>query len=247
MNIFLFDVDGTLTHPRQAIAADFEKFFEHFCRTNIVFLISGSDMVKIEEQIPQNIIRECYGVFSCSGAEYYQKALKVYSKEHTFPSELINLCKEFVEQSAFPIRTQNHLEFRPGMLNVSAIGRAATNKQRKQYFEWDKSTMERKRFADKLNSLELGYEVSCGGEISLDIVPKGWNKSVAKKIVLEQLPDGKLKFFGDRILEGGNDLPLAIELDDGTGLHTSYPVDGYWDTWKILADYQRRNGMNLAA
>jgi len=247
MNVFLFDVDGTLTAPRQPICPEFGEFFENFCRNNIVFLISGSDLAKIKEQVPDQIRQTCYGVFGSSGAEYYEKSFRIYSKEHRFPEMLIKLCEEFVADSEYPFRAGNHLEFRPGMLNISAIGRNATDAERATYYAWDKNSEERHAFADKLNALDLGYEVSCGGEISLDIVPAGWNKSVAKREVLERLPAGRLIFFGDRINEGGNDMPLAKALDDGTGLHTSFKVGSFQDTWKILLHYERRRLENIAA
>ena len=31
--MYLFDVDGTLTEPRQRIDPDFAQFFERFCKT----------------------------------------------------------------------------------------------------------------------------------------------------------------------------------------------------------------------
>jgi phosphomannomutase len=238
MNVLLFDVDGTLTLPRQPISPEFAPFFDAFCRQNPVFLISGSDISKIREQIPEATINACAGVFGASGAEYYEKSLQVYSKQHTFPDELVQLCSDFVDQSPYPFRAGNHLEYRPGMLNISVVGRNATVAQRSAYHVWDQTTNERRIFADKLNALDLGYEVSCGGEISLDIVPAGWNKSVAKREVLGRFPAARLVFFGDGIREGGNDLPLAEALDDGSGLHKSFKVDNFQDTWKMLLHFE---------
>ncbi|MEM7289436.1 MAG: HAD-IIB family hydrolase [Pseudomonadota bacterium] len=234
MKIYLFDVDGTLTKPRQPMLPAFARFFEEFCKTNVVFLVSGSDIDKIREQVPNHVLRHCYGIFACSGAELYVFSRCMYSKSHVFPTSLIDLCKSFVGDSKYPERAGNHIEHRPGMLNVSAIGRNATSAQRSEYFAWDKTAGERKAFAEMINSMDLGYETSCGGEISIDIVPKGWNKSVVKNEVLKRFPKGNLIFLGDRISDGGNDYPLAQALDDGTGLHHSYKVDSYLDTWKIL-------------
>ncbi len=56
---FLFDVDGTLTDPRQSMEDDFESFFEQFCTREAVYLVSGSDLKKIQEQIPENILKLC--------------------------------------------------------------------------------------------------------------------------------------------------------------------------------------------
>ena len=83
-----------------------------------------------------------------------------------------------------------------------------------------------------LNSIP---DASAGGQISIDIVPTGWNKSVAKSEVLRQHPNAKLVFFGDRICEGGNDMPLAMSLNDGSKQHRAYPVVDYNETWQYLS------------
>ena len=44
--IYIFDVDGTLTKPRNVIDPKFKTFFEAFIQKNRVWLISGSDKDK---------------------------------------------------------------------------------------------------------------------------------------------------------------------------------------------------------
>ena len=55
MDIFIFDVDGTLTPSRQTIDSDFASFFKKFCRENSVYLITGSDRNKTIEQVGREI------------------------------------------------------------------------------------------------------------------------------------------------------------------------------------------------
>ena len=47
-----------------------------------------------------------------------------------------------------------------------------------------------------------------GGQISIDITPKGMNKSQVLGEV-KVFPNEKYIFIGDRTMEGGNDYPLA--------------------------------------
>lgn len=232
--IFLFDVDGTLTPPRQSMADDFAEFFGRFSSREKVFLISGSNYAKLEEQVPEHILHQCEGVYGCSGAEYYQNGEKRYTKEHEFPEDLMYLCHNFVIKSQFTIRTGNHIELRPGMLNISSVGRNAKDHERKAYHAWDSFTQERNDFVNKINDSNMAYEASAGGEISIDIVPNGWNKSVVKIEVLKKYPDASLIFFGDRIVENGNDLPLAEALKTPIGKHSSYNVTSYEDTRRLL-------------
>lgn len=232
--IYLFDVDGTLTPPRMPMNEKFAEFFHNFTDPHKVVLVSGSDYKKIQEQVPQDILNRCDGVYGCSGAEYFEKDILIYRKEHKFPKELMELCEAYIKKSKYDLRCGTHIEERPGMLNISTVGRDATPEQRKSYHIWDKTNKERIAFVDLINESSLPYEASAGGEISIDLVPAGWNKSVVKDEVLNKNPDASLVFFGDRIITNGNDLPLAEALSQPKGKHASKPVESYHDTWKLL-------------
>ena len=67
-------------------------------------------------------------------------------------------------------------------------------------------------------------EASIGGQISIDIYPKGKNKSQ----ILDDVK-GDITFFGDRCELGGNDYPIVRMLD--RGIHS---VKNWKETYKIL-------------
>lgn len=236
--IYLFDVDGTLTPARQKMELNFEIFFRKFVLENPVYLISGSDYSKLQEQVPQDILDSCKGVFGCSGAQYYEKDKLVFSKDHEFSNQVKLICENFVDLSDYPVRTGTHIEKRPGMLNVSVVGRQATVEQRKRYHDWDQVIGERRRFVDQINTSKMPYEASAGGEISIDIVPTGWNKSVTKNEILSRNASASLVFFGDRICEGGNDKPLAEVLTIPDEPHSAVSVNTYLETWERLMALQ---------
>jgi len=127
-HIFAFDVDGTLTAPRQHIDLDFEIFLKGFVQSNPVYLVTGSDYSKIAEQLPESIMNTCKGVFTCSGAELWKEDKLVYRKQHTFPDRLIETVEYFIDSSPYYLRCGTHIEPRPGMLNISVVGRDATEK-----------------------------------------------------------------------------------------------------------------------
>ena len=52
MKCFLFDIDGTLTEPRQLMDSEFANWFKDWVSEHDVYLVSGSDLPKIQEQIP---------------------------------------------------------------------------------------------------------------------------------------------------------------------------------------------------
>ena len=94
------------------------------------------------------------------------------------------------------------------MVNISTIGRDCTDKQRADYYEWDKNNLERETIADVINSNFENIEAVIGGEISIDVYPKGKDKSQ----VLEDM-EGEVFFFGDGCQENGNDYPIYSKLD----------------------------------
>lgn len=231
---YVFDVDGTLTAPRQPIEPNFAAFFLEFAQTHSVYLVSGSDLKKLQEQLPHEILTGSNGVFTCSGAELWRQGKPIYRRTHEFSDALLEICKTFVSQSDYPERYGNHIEHRTGMLNISAVGRNASGSQRSNYFEWDKQVGERARFVEQINGSSLPYEASAGGEISVDIVPCGWNKSVVMKELLAQQPTSEIIFFGDRTGPGGNDRPLAEALWIAGSPHRVHPVQHYFETWHVL-------------
>lgn len=232
--IYLFDVDGTLTPARQPIDPRFESYFDDFVRRNLVYLISGSDMPKIQAQLPSDILNQCQGVFVCSGAEFWVGNDCVEKRDHIFPDAMMAMVQTAIDASPYPLRAGNHIEYRTGMVNVSVLGRDATYAQRLDYFAWDQEHGERAALAAKLSAAFSEYEISAGGQISIDIVPKGLNKSIARDAVLLRNPGAALCFFGDRMGEGGNDKPLSdVLLADGAP-HRAVAVETYEDTWRAL-------------
>ena len=109
MNKFIFDVDGTLTPSRQTIAPEFREFFLQFIQDNKVWLVTGSDHAKTVEQLGQDITNNVVTVYNCSGNDVYFKGKRVNSKPFNAPKELYDLMHGWLNTSAFPLRTGNHI------------------------------------------------------------------------------------------------------------------------------------------
>ena len=134
-----------------------------------------------------------------------------------------------MEESSFDLRTGNHIEDRPSLVNFSVVGRNATPNERKLYVEYDKKTNERQLIADLFNKEFINLEAKVGGETGIDIGPKGSNKSQ----ILKWIKDDEIHFFGDAMHPGGNDEPLKIALDDYPK-SKCYHVDNWQETASIL-------------
>ena len=231
MNKFIFDVDGTLTPSRGTIDPKFKKFFNEFCCDNPVYLVTGSDKPKTVEQIGKDTYNLCYTVYNCNGNDVWQNNKNIRTNEWTLPS----LAKTFLisceYESQFDIRTGNHIEERPGMVNFSVVGRNATQEQRAAYVVYDTKENERTTIANAFNTMFPDLEAKVGGETGIDISPKGADKS---QIVKDFDKKDKLYFFGDAMHEGGNDYPLAQVA------HHSKHVTGWQNTWEYLTWFQEQ-------
>jgi len=228
MNKFIFDVDGTLTPSRQGIDKRFAVWFKSFCLSNDVYLVTGSDRFKTLEQIGITIYKSCKRVYNCNGNDVWEQDRNVHQNEWTLEETPHTFLAQCLTESEFPLRTGQHFEHRPGMVNFSIVGRGADKEQRAQYVEYDNKKAERLKIAHSFNTMFPKLEAKVGGETGIDISPKGLNKSQILKDF--DLNKDTIIFFGDAMHMGGNDEPLAIANKSGINYH----VQDWKDTWEKL-------------
>lgn len=213
---FIFDVDGTLTPSRQLIDPTFEKFFEQFCLNNDVYLVTGSDYVKTQEQLGDKLLSMVNVVYGCSGNDVWSKGVNVRRSEWLLPDKLRELLEGWLHGSPFELRTGRHIEQRPGTVNFSVVGRNATLQHRQEYIKYDETARERESIAYQINSLFEDITATVGGETGIDIYPTGCDKG---QVYYEFNSFDKLMFFGDKMDPDGNDYPLARHLDKKNVYH----------------------------
>lgn len=212
MNL-IFDVDGTLTAPRQEIDFYFRKELELYSESYNIFLATGSDYSKTIEQLGKDFVEKCITYsFNCSGNSVWKNGKEVYNTNWKIPSECYTWLESQVANSSFPTKTGLHIEERTGMVNFTILGRNATKEQRAQYEAYDSSTKERKTIADNFNSLftdKYSLSAQVAGATGFDIYPNGRDKSQILKF-FNNIP---VTFFGDDTAIGGNDYPLATAIE----------------------------------
>ena len=149
---YIFDVDGTLTFPRQKIEQSFEREFFQWAKEKQLFIATGSDFDKTKQQVPQNIINCFKAVFCCMGNEMRAPNGNIIEKSNfVIPDDLDDDLQAILKNSQYPKKTGNHIEFRTGMINFSTVGRRANLKERKEYNQWDMNVGERQEIADFIN------------------------------------------------------------------------------------------------
>jgi phosphomannomutase len=125
------------------------------------------------------------------------------------------------------------------MLNFSIVGRNCSLEERLDYFDYDQKCNERAKISQEIISKWDNLDAVIGGQISIDITPKGMNKSQVLNEIKKYFPNEKYIFIGDRTFEGGNDYPLAyimLKTDNCSVYQAGEPSaeDGYKATKQIL-------------
>ena len=224
MKKFIFDVDGTLTPSRKQMDIGFSaEFLIFFCKFDN-YLVTGSDREKTIEQVGLDIYNRCKRVFNCSGSDIYDGKNSVYRSDWKPSDKLISFLNDELDYSNFPIKTGNHIEYRPGVINFSILGRGEGSMDgRDEYVKWDINTNERRDILARLNDNFPDLNVQIGGQTGLDI-----SDSDKSQIIKFFNFDDEVHFFGDMMEEGQNDYPLARAVKERLG--KTYHVKDWEET-----------------
>lgn len=227
---YIFDVDGTICYPRRKMDEEFSEYFYGFCCRNNVVVVSGSTVKMIQEQIPEFIFNKIK-VYGCSGVE----GISFDIPEDIEDDELFETLNLLLLKTNFFPLSGNHIQKRKGMINFSICGRNADLELRSKFEDYDKKYGERAYFLKELNK-KFGhkYEFSIGGSTSIDISRSGINKSLVAKDLQVLYDDPKMIFFGDGIINNGNDFPLAKYIHEN---NLGYSININYSEMK--KDYKR--------
>jgi len=239
--ILLFDVDGTLTKPRQVIDPDMYSFLMNEVKPKVlVGLVGGSDLEKILEQMGTQALGDFDFVFSENGlvAHEHGKAIGTESIQNFMGEEklqrFINFCLGYMSKLRLPVKRGTFIEFRKGLINVCPVGRSCSQTERDQFSLYDQEHKIREGFVGALKSEfpGLGLRFSIGGQISFDAFPDGWDKTFCLKF-LQNIPT--IYFFGDKTKAGEND--YEIYQDKRTiGISVSSPAQTREKVSEILSE-----------
>jgi len=225
---FIFDMDGTLTESRRCITEQTLSALKRLSPAKL-YLVTGSDMVKVVEQMGTDVLLERFErVMACNGTRVWNCNLDMDDEMLSYEPELIHKVSlidyysqpdiNHIISTLLRLAADNHtkyktgtfVEWRDSQINFSLIGRNCTLEQRDDYAKWDDKSGERDKAIEQLRETFKGWGLSFrkGGQISIDITRRGWDKSYALQNISE-LPEDCV-FFGDRIEGNGNDSDIAV-------------------------------------
>ncbi|XP_049869312.1 phosphomannomutase [Pectinophora gossypiella] len=240
--LYLFDVDGTLTKPRQVITQEFKCFLLQKVKPLVAIgLVSGSDYTKIAEQMAgEDVAAKFDYVFCENGLMQYRDGRLLSSESilnHMGESSLqkvINFALGYMSKLDLPAKRGNFVEFRSSMINLCPVGRSCNQAERDQFVQFDLVHKVREKFVEALQQefANCNLTFALGGQISVDVFPTGWDKTYCLNHVASDNYD-EIHFFGDKTSPGGND--YEIYTDHRTMGHTvTSPEDTQQQLMKCL-------------
>jgi phosphomannomutase len=217
-SLILFDVDGTLTIPRQKIN---QNMVDTLCKLNQmenidIGFVGGSDLCKQIEQLGEENMKLFKWHFSengllsfCDSELIHKQSFVDYIGEEKY-QRLVNAILEAFSKTVLPKKRGNFIELRNGMVNISPIGRSCSTEEREEFYQFDLISKIKEKVITDIKQI-MGSDAddltfSIGGQISIDVFPTGWDKRYALQFVESKYD--KIYFFGDKTMKGGNDYEI---------------------------------------
>lgn len=216
--LFLFDVDGTLTPSRQKMTDEVREMLKSLRKDYYIGFVGGSNIEKQIEQVGDDCLTLFDYGFPENGLSFYkgeklvtQKKFIDEIKENLY-QEFVNFCLDYLSKVELPFKRGNFIEFRDSMVNISPCGRSCTNEERQRFFQYDNEHHVREAMVKVLKEKfeKHNLQFSIGGQISIDVFPKGWDKTYCLTHVKEE-GINKIYFFGDKTSLGGNDYEIFTD------------------------------------
>jgi len=227
--IVLFDMDGTLTEPREPFKMGLLPALFELGKKATIGIVSGSDMDYIQEQLGillSSGLRKRIHLLPCNGTKYYKPSensngyelfesmdMKKTLGPDMFKQIMISLIQQQREVDFYNLPLTGHfISYRGSMINWCPIGRNANDKERKIFVDYDKQgdISYREKIKDKLQKkmkvrgVDDLITIKLGGSTSFDIYPNGWDKTYS----LKHFPNYEVWFVGDKCTGNGNDKEL---------------------------------------
>ncbi len=253
--LVLFDMDGTLTPPREHLDYSLVETLSKLCKHAEIGIVSGSDYDYIMQQCgfltKKDDIRHkmhilpCNGTKHCAPPKYNSSSYRInFSRDmrrkigdsnfQVLMKKLLDYQNHIVSHYDIPL-TGHYVSYRNSMINWCPIGRNAMNHDRERFTDFDKSfgvsSFRRtvlEQLKEEFDNAKIPVTIKLGGETSFDIYPNGWDKTFA----LSHFPEHEIYFLGDRCGDNGNDKEIYDKLQ---------PKNSFWvkdtkDTKKIIEE-----------
>ena len=254
-DIVLFDMDGTITPARKPIEWDMVKILSNLSKFCDIGIVTGSGFDYLTEQCKMmwtdvgSVSMQSIKLLPCNGTQLFLanrfewdqvfiEDMREKIGKDTYRaciSTILSMQEKLTKGTGANLPfTGNFISYRTSLLNWCPIGRDSNDEERDKFKAFDKEhvyrTKAKKKLEKKFEKYDIkGLEIALGGQTSLDIFPKGWNKTFA----LNHFPNSTVWFIGDRCENGGNDQAI---YDVVSNSNKAFKTTGPKETISIIED-----------
>ncbi len=216
--VIVCDLDGTLAESKSTLSDSMSKTIGEMLKTHYFAVISGGDWPQFEKQFLSNFhiepgrMRNLF-LFPTSGAEcmrwqdgewtqVYDRLLTADEKE-----KVLTGFSQAIKDSGVDVPASSYgdiIEDRGEQITFSGRGQHAPNEVKSV---WDPDQKKRRAIVAELQKHISDFEISIGGETSIDVTRKGVNKAYAiyKLEGILGVTKMDIVYIGDALYPGGND------------------------------------------
>lgn len=218
--LVIFDLDGTLTPPKQDMKPPMAGLLAALMRQIKVAVTSGGGFARFQTQFLKSLPQDTAGlgnlyllpnsgtkffVWQSDWVEKYEENLSESEKKQAV--EALRAALERCQMNR-PAQIYGPLiEDRGSQITFSGLGQQAPLELK---MKWDPTHEKRRKIVESLQPKIPKFDVRIGGSTSIDITRRGMNKAYGIH-KLEQYLGVRLSemlFVGDALFYGGNDYPV---------------------------------------
>lgn len=233
--LIAFDLDGTLAPSKSVLPDRVAEVLGRLLDEFQVCVISGGKFEQFQTQLLNNLhvdadkFAKLHLMPTC-GTRYYRYDLeksdwhKVYAEDftETEKAEIVAALNKGVDALGYrEEKVYGELvEDRGSQITFSALGQDIVKILGEEGVEikesWDKDGQKKASLQRYVADLLPNFEVRSGGATSIDVTKPGIDKAYGMHKLMEilDLEKSDILFFGDALVEGGNDYPVkAMGID----------------------------------
>lgn len=230
--LIAFDLDGTLAPSKSPLPDRISELLTMLLDKFQVCIISGGKYELFQSQIIANLHAsddklEKLHLMPTSGTRYYSyksgKWNLVYAENlsQDQKDKIINALNDGLDRSGWrPNKTWGEIvEDRDSQITLSILGQEAPLEEKEA---WDPTGKKKLKLRDIIAPNIPEFEARAAGTTSIDVTKPGIDKAYGMQKLMEYtgIKLEEILYFGDKLLEGGNDYPVkamgieSVEVSD---------------------------------
>ncbi|KAK2591955.1 Phosphomannomutase 1 [Conoideocrella luteorostrata] len=212
--VCLFDISGTLSPQQGTVPSEILTLLHTLRSKCAIGFVSRSGLEKQKYRLNATSLEAVTSLFDYSFAENGLKAYQFgvllppldpyngsfikYLGEDRY-EELVAVTQNYLAKVDVPFEPRGPaVKFRKGMLNIAAVGVEAKGQERDVFEAWGKKFDTRERFREAMRERFEGWGLDfiIGGQVGLDVFPRGWDKTYCPRHLENEAKTAKATAIG---------------------------------------------------